>query len=475
MFEYFLSIMSSSQQIDESKAEQAMRESFEQQVEEILDSAEKYEAESTWKIGLETEYGLVDESLTPVNHETRDQLIEDLEFADVEVGGSQVELRTEPLEPGTLSELEDVLERNESELVKEASKQGLNLVRSGTNPFIDTDNIPISSEEKYQQVPSFYEEARHSQVHEIFGGKDSIDPRNSDLAALINSTQVNVQAEGLEDAVEKANLTYMISPFLSAISGNARFLEGKNLGFSDVRMPLWEKSHDIRNPDSLEEEMDVGKLDSYFLAESEDETNIENYFRRVKEQPFILNDEEKQEAAREIGIGTYWKDSRIKFNHGPEEDRFQAVVESRIVSTQPSIAEEIAMHGFYLGRLAYAQNIGDIEEDESDTEELMDIEQVNRNRHSAMYNGLDTKLYDTDGELRQAVEVMEEELEKAEKGLDYIDLNDSGYLDILYERLEEGTPSDQMAEEYYRTVESGTKSEESLNQALMEQVSISEG
>ena len=462
--------MSSSQQVDELEAEQAMRESFERQVEEILDSAEKYEAESTWKIGLETEYGLVDEALMPVDHESRDQLIEDLEFADVEVGGSQVELRTDPLEPENLSELENVLNDNESELVKEASRHGLNLVRSGTNPFVDTNNVPISSEEKYQQVPAFYEEARHGQVQESFGGEDSIDPRNSDLAALINSTQVNVQAEGLEDAVEKANLTYMISPFLSAISGNARFLEGKDLGFSDVRMPLWEKSHDIRNPDYFEEEMDVGKLDSYFLAESEDETNIENYFRRVKEQPFILNDEEKQEAAREIGIGTYWKDSRIKFNQNSQEEEFQAIVESRIVSTQPSIAEEIAMHGFYIGRLAYAQNQGDIEENMTGAEELMDIDEVNRNRHSAIYNGLDTKLYGTDGELRDAREVLEEELEKAEKGLDYIDMGESGYLEILYDRLEEGTPSDQMAEDYYDGFEDGKTRKESLDHALSEQV-----
>jgi len=460
--------MSSSQQL--SEAEQAMRESFEQQVEEILDSAEKYEHETTWKVGLETEYGLVDNNLRPVGHELRDELIGDLDFADVEVGGSQVELRTDPMMPQSLSELKNNLEEHESELIQEAGDLGLNLVRSGTNPFVNTNDIPISSEEKYQQVPSFYEKARHEEIQGSFGCKDVIDPRDSDLAALINSTQVNVQAEGLQDAVDKANLTYMISPFLSAISGNARFLEGKDLGFSDVRMPLWEKSHDIRDPDSFEEEMDVGKLDSYFLAESEDETDIENYFRRVKDQPFILNDEEKRPAAREIGIGTYWKDSRIKFNQNPKEDEFQAIVESRIVSTQPSIAEEIAMHGFYLGRLAYAQNIRDIEKNAKGTEDLMDIQKVNRNRHSAMYNGLDTKLYGTEGELRDAREVLEEELEKAEKGLEYIEMDDPGYMDLLYDRLEEGTPSDQMAEEYYNGFQDGKTRKESLDHALSEQV-----
>lgn len=466
--------MSSSQQVSESEAEQAMRESFEQQVEEILESAENYEHESTWKVGLETEYGLVDKNFRPVEHEVRDELINDLDFADVEVGGSQVELRTDPMIPESLSDLENKLEGNESDLIDEANGLGLNLVRSGTNPFVNTSDIPISSEEKYQKVPSFYEEARHEEVQESFGCKDVIDPRNSDLAALINSTQVNVQAEGLQDAVNKANFTYMISPFLSAISGNARFLEGKDLGFDDVRMPLWEKSHDIRDSDNFEEELDVGKLDSYFLADNEeDETDIENYFRRVKEQPFILNDEEKRVAAREIGIGTYWKDSRIKFNHEPEEDEYETIVESRIVSTQPSMAEEIAMHGFYIGRLAYAQNMGKIEENAEGTEDLMDIQKVNRNRHSAMYNGLDTKLYSMEGELKNAEEVLEAELEKAEKGLEHIEIDDQGYLDLLYDRLDEGTPSDKMAEEYYQGFEEGKSRKESLDQALSKQVSQS--
>lgn len=440
----------------ESEAEQGMREAFEEQVEELFEKEELYEKSySDVKIGLETEYPVVDENFGQIGHRLRDQVIEGLDFADVEVGGSQVEVRTDPLILGSLSELEKEMRLIEADLRDEADARDVQVLRSGTHPFVDLDDIPISDAEKYEKVPGFHDRHRNGHVQEGFGRIESIDPRNADIAAVINSTQTNIEAESFEDAVEKANYTYMISPFMSAISANARFLDGKDTGFADTRMPLWEKSHDIRTEDQLgEKTVDAGKLESYY-------DSLEDYFKRVKDEPFILNDEEKQPAAMHIGIGTFWKDSRIKFKEEPENDRYDAIVESRVVSTQPTLEEEIAMHGFFMGRISYAQ-----EEDEG----LMDIEIVNRNRYAAMHNGLDTKLYGTDGELRDATEVLEEELEKAEQGLEYAGIEDPGYLDVLHERLESGTPAELMAEGFNKALEEGKSRGEALQHGLEYQV-----
>lgn len=436
----------------ESEAEQGMREAFEEQVEELFENEELYrKSYSDVKIGLETEYPVVDRNFEAIEHTLRDQVIEGLDFADVEVGGSQVEVRTDPVKLGSLSRLEKEMRLIEADLQDEAEVRDIQVLRSGTHPFVDLDDVPRSAEEKYQTVPDFHDQHRNSDIQEKLGVKETIDPRNADLAATINSTQTNIEAKNFEDAVEKANYTYMISPFLSAISANARIIDGKDTGIADVRTPLWERSHDIRTDEELgEETIAVGKLDSYY-------DSLNDYFDRVKNQPFIMH---KEEEARDIGIGTFWKDSRIKFKEEPENDRYDAIVESRVVSTQPTLEEEIAMHGFFMGRVAYAQ---------AEDEELMDIESVNRNRYAAMHNGLDTKLYGTDGELRDATEVLEEELEKAEQGLEYAGIKDPGYLDVLHDRLESGTPADLMAEGFYEAMENKDDRDEVLVEGLRNQ------
>lgn len=445
----------------EGEAEQGMREAFESQVQELLGKEDLYSKNGdSVKVGLETEYAVVDDGFEPIDHVVRDQIIEGLGFADVEVGGSQVEIRTDPITPESLADLEHQMRLPEQDLRDEADARDAKIIRAGTHPFVDFDDVPMSKEEKYQVVPNFHDRHRNGHTVDEFGVEETVDPRNADIAGVINSTQANIEASGFEDAVDKANYTYMISPFMSAISSNARFVDGKDTGFSDVRMPLWEKSHDIRGQDQLGEDVATGKLESYY-------DSLTDYTGRVKEEPFILNDEEMQEAAMDIGIGTFWKDSRIKFAEDQEEERYDTIVESRVVSTQPTVKEEVAMHGFFIGRIAYAQN----EELHGEGgEKLMDIEKVNRNRYSAMHNGLDTKLYDTDGELQDASDVLEQELEKAEEGLEYAGIEDPGYMDMLYNRLEEGTPSDKMAEGFNNARNKGLNRKEALQRGLEYQV-----
>lgn len=411
----------------------------------MLDRREEYRNEGDdLKVGLEIEYAAVDEDLNPIATELRDEIIDEPEFMDVEVGGSQFELNPEPFELESISELEEEMSEAEQDLKSRASERDVQLIRSGTNPFVTAEEAPISNEQKYQEVPESHRERRGEHVRESFGRKETVDPRNVDMAALINSTQINVEAESLEDAVEKANYTHMISPFLTAISGNARFLERKDTGFSDLRTPLWEISHDVRD-DPSEEGLKLGRIDSYH-------EDIEDYFGKISDKNFILTDEKHQEEPIDVAAGTYWKDAKIKL----ERDEKSAVVEARAVSTQPTVAEDAAMHGFFLGRLAYAQE---------NNEELMGIEKVNRNRYTAMLAGMDSKMYGSDGELAPAEEVVEEELDKAREGLDYLGLESEG-LEILYDRIERGVPADRMAEGYEKARERGKSREEALLEGL---------
>lgn len=444
----------------EKDGEKEMQDAFERQASEVLENEEKYrKTHDNWIIGLEVEYGSVDSDLNPPSREARNNIINSHDFLDFEVGASQIEAKTRPLNLSSISQLENQLATREKQVLESAENEDIRVLRAGTNPFVNLDEVERTDKPKYEIVPNFHDNNRHDVVQSRFGSEpgEEIDPRNAEIAALINAAQVNVEAKGFDDAVEKANFTYMITPYITALSANSRFLDHGDLGCADSRMPLWEKSHDLRSEDNIPEEtIGPGKLGSYF-------EDLEDYFGRVQEQPFIIHE---TDAAMDIGIGTYWKDARIKFVDEPETNTYDLVVESRGMSTQPTLKEEIAMEAFYIGRLAYAQS----EELHSGSDEdKLDIDKVNRNRYSAMYNGLETKLYSPDGELKQAEKVLGEEISKAEQGLESAGIEyEDKYFDILYNRIEEGTPATQMAEGY-KEVNSGEfkNEEEYRKQALL--------
>ena len=420
----------------EPEKEEAMNQELDRQAQEAMN--QEFNTPEAVNVGVETEFPVWTDEREPVDEENRNELVKEVENVDIELGATQVEIGTDPIIGlENITEIEEEIRKSETPLRQAAEEKGLILGRFGTNPTVPLNDIQRSDKEKYVLVPDVYDELRNDQVQDVFGGNETIDPRNEGLPAVLTSTQLNIQADDLDDAVDKANLGYAVAPYITALSGNSRILDGKDLGFDDVRMQLWEKAFDIR--DDWDEELDVGKMDSYIQ-------DFEDYVERIREQPRILNDEPYQEAALDIGQGMFWKDSRIKvMEDGELSDN--ALVEFRQNSTQPSPAEDAAVHAFYIGRITYAQ-----EEDE----ELPDIEKVNRNRYTAMHNGIEEKMYNWDGELVEAEEAVGQELGKARKGLDYADVEDPGYLDIIEDRLANSmTPSEEMMTHYMEAIDSG--------------------
>ena len=367
-------------------------------------------------VGLEVEYGLVDQNYRAVTEEQRNRIIHGLEFAEVELGASQIELRTDKRLLTTMKGLYDDLTDREEQIAKKTRAAGLKIVRYGTNPFIQIDEIKRTMTDKYQKVPDFHDTYKNPFTPTKFGLFEQVDPRPAQIISLFNSMQCNIEAKDFADAIDKANRSYMISPYLISISGNSRFLEVKDLGFSDTRMDVWEISHDVRTNEQLlsGNVTRVGKYDSYLQS-------MGDYFERVGSYPFILDNESN---AIRIGIGLFWRDVRIKLMGN------SCVVELRPISTQPTPAEDIAINAFYIGRLTYSQHVQD---------PLLDIIAVNNNRQSAMKDGLRSQLVYLDehnvARIGNSVEVLQLELSRAEIGLEFAGIESAGYLDILREKL----------------------------------------
>jgi hypothetical protein len=363
--------MSRQEIFSELPNEKIMRESYNNSVGDILKNEERFLKDGEdIKCGLEVEYSLLSSDGDPVSEEERDRICEKLPYTDIELGAAQLEMRTEPIDirEGINKLLSELIER-EQQIRGIAAQENTALLRSGTNPFVLVKEIERSSASKYKIVPNFHNDNR-TDMATVIGSRGSVDIGDAAIIGITNSVQINVEAKSFTDSVDMLNRSFPIGPMVVAAFGNARFLELKDTGVEDLRMIAWEKSHDTRRPEELEE----GKVTRIGLP-ARYYKDLEDYFKSVAEYPFILN---APESALQIGLGLNWRDTRIKV----VDDSL--VVEFRPVSTQPVAEESFASMMFYLGRLLWSKG---------NKEELLPIEYVKQNRDSAMLEGLRGELW----------------------------------------------------------------------------------
>ncbi len=367
------------------------------------------------KVGLEMEASLCTDLKDQVPEETRNQIVScHTDFADMELGASQIEWRTDPVilneQSGVNMLFHQALARDRA-IHDSAEQMGAHVIRMGANPFIPLSEIVRTDKNKYQRVPDFHNMHR-SRNDTFIGKKHNIDVGDAAVVALLNSLQCNLEAADFEDAVDLTNRSLMISPFIEAISGNARILSGVDTGLADLRMIAWETSHDTR---TREERMQgkslrVGLPMTYF-------SDLSDYFERISNHPFILDD---VNHALQIGIGLFWQDTRIKVIGD------SLVVEFRPVSIQPTVEEDIAVMLFYLGRLQWSK---------THHETMKPLDEVREERALAMRDGI-----------KPFQSMLGKELEKAYEGLceSRVDAQSiQTMFCILQSRVENGqTPSD---------------------------------
>ncbi|HMS22786.1 MAG TPA: glutamate-cysteine ligase family protein [Candidatus Levybacteria bacterium] len=415
--------------------ERFMRLAFTDQSEKILKNENNFNKEpGNIRVGFEIECSLIKPDGTSVSETERDDIVNSHNAFDVELGSSQIEWRTDPFyinNPNEMHQMMNQLGEREQYLASSARKIDARVLRSGSNPFVDIGDISRTKKLKYKEVPDFHNQNRKI-TDTIIGKKNQIDAGDASIVALFNSVQCNLEASSFGDAIDMTNRSLMIGPTIISIAGNSRFLEGKDLGVSDIRMLAWEKSHEIRTSEEIAHNKPtrVGPANKYY-------TDLKDYFKNVSQHDFILFDEEH---ALQIGIGLFWQDTRIKIIND------SLVVEFRPISLQPTLTEDAAVMFFYLGRLLWSQK---------QQEPLLPIDLVKRNRQQAMENGINGNLISaTNGRLKmeQAWKTLPQEIDKAEQMLITSGVTNEiaiKHMDILRKRaMEKQTPSDKLSEMY---------------------------
>lgn len=411
-----------------------MVSAFEEQSKEVLTVPEKFKKpENTLKVGFESEIAIVKEGI--IKGEEIEKLRDDIVQAlvskidvGVELGAGQIEFRTPPVDivAEGFHAVANIYSKTWETVKREVGQERTSILRIGANPFLSVNNPPRTNREKYRKVPDFHKKYQRHDISMLIGrGKYEVDVGDPAIVSLFQSFQVNIEAKSLEDAVDKMNRGFMIGPFILAVSANARYLELRDTGICDIRMLAWEMSHDTRTPEEVRKrkKLRIGLPERYFL-------NLEDYFNRIKKFPFILY---QPESALQIGIGLHWLDMKVKFIGN------SAVVEFRLISTQPTIEEELGVTLFFLGRLLDSQ---------ARREQLLPMPLVEMNRMEAMLKGLYGKFWflDDDGKTREASakEVVKIEIQRALHGLHLMGIGDLFYLNLIAERLKTGSPSDKL-------------------------------
>ena len=413
------------------------------------------------RVGLEIEYSVLTKEFSQATESDRNEIIKhNPNFFDFELGAAQLETKTSPiyLNQSGFKTLESMISNNEKDIREIMKKDGLSLLSSGSNPFVLIPDIKISNKEKYQKVPSYHNNNKRANLETIIdiGNNEFIDVNDASIISLTNSVQCNIEASGFKDAINKTNKSFAIGPMAVALSANARFLEEKDSKISDIRMIAWEKSHDTRTDleVDLEKVTRIGLPDRYYH-------NMNDYFSKVGDYPFILHDEEH---AFQIAIGLNWRDTRIKFTTDNS-----VLVEFRPVSTQPTPAENIAIMLFYIGRLNWS-TLHD--------EPLMDLKLVKKNRDQAMYYGLKANLWtNIEGSVSPVIlpakAALSIELKKSHEGLSSFGFSKQeidNYLSILEKRIKnEETPSDKLVTRFYDYRDQNCSKKDSLVKSLKDQ------
>ncbi|MBW6441951.1 hypothetical protein K0B04_03580 [Patescibacteria group bacterium] len=376
-----------------------MREAFDRMAQHQLSLVvPRYDNTAISKVGAEVElflYKSVEGKNIDATEEERDTVLSRLDSNfGFELGASCIEIHPNPVDLNHVgfSGWSDQIKDYENKLIKEAGKLKLVVGRGGTIPWIDTTKIARTTTPKYLKVPDFHNINKREGFHHFING---VDVSDAAIVGILNAFQFSIECFSLEHAVDTLNRLYMISPMSVALSANARYLNGVDTGWEDVRFEAWRISHDTRTEVEVKsgKPLRIGLPDQYFI-------NIEDYLEDVSSYPFILEDEEH---AFQIGIGLYWRDARIKFIDN------KPIVEFRPLSTQPSIEDEMEISAFTIGRLVWSQK---------NNEPLIPIRRVWLNKISAEKNGIRGNMYTTDYGLRPTSIAISEEIEKAKKGLE---------------------------------------------------------
>lgn len=439
-----------------------MRALLRETAERILDgTVDTGSSPSGRRVGIELEFSCMTKEGEPLDENTRNALVQANSGYQYELGAAQIEIMTLPIDltvAGGFAKVRDAMRDETRLLASRIAEKDATIVRFGSDPLVHADERGRSKHaaKRYVLVPDFHRLHRRPGLPNFIGHKGSLVP--CDQAAglgMMSSVQFNLDCHSWMEALALLNRSYATGPYTVAMGANARFVDGVDSGYADVRGIIWEFSHDIRTHGEVSLGLSgrTGLPTGYFHS-------LEAYFADLHDQPSILY---IPEAAFPLALGLYWRDSRLKFLRIGEPDP-QIVLEFRPLSVQPTSLEDYAMTAFAVGHVIGADVAG---------QPLLPMPLVHDNRWSAMMFGMNDKLWQmVNGGpvLLPARDVLCEQITVAEDGMRALGasaLEIAEVREVWGRRLVDGCPSDIVFHRLQQMCEQRTIPSKLIDRALL--------
>lgn len=418
--------------------EEVMRDGFIAIASEVVKNEENYQhSDTTFLAGTELELPLINHDYTLATQEGRDKVVSSTPYTSVELSAHQLEVT--PAKPADLKHdlmsLERMMEDSISSIRPTTRNLNLSWLRLGTYPLCHIHEVDHTKGDpkyiKYVRSPMWHTQNQRPDAEGyLLTASGPLDVSSGYIVGLLNAIQITVDATSFEDAIDKLNRSYMISPMAVALAANSSHLGYLYTGYADVRFVAWTISHDTRTYNEVNNgnPTRVGLPRDYF-------SGLNEYFNQILSYPFVMNDPISLEHPFEVGNGLFWRDARLKFFR----EQQKVGVEFRPVAIQPDLQGDMSVMMFYVGRLLWSQY---------NNETLTPMKAVWANKQSAMSHGMQAKLYtQIDGQLHlvNARTALEIEIRRANEGLALLGASVDKrvyYINSLLERLDKGSPAE---------------------------------
>ncbi len=325
--------------------ESAMRTRFIRRAEEVLAKISDGAFNLSGKdrvFGVEVEVPLVDcTTLQPVPQAVRDELVEQ-QLGDIEIGAHQLELTPPvpfPFTPDGVIAFAHWLHSQWHRVNTALQSHHAMIMPLGSIGWVPIEELTYTQGyDKYHRSPAWHQ--RHANpIQPTYGSVEPVQADNAYWVTCFNSIQVTLDARTDKEAVELVNWSNSLSPLLTALAANAGWLDHRCVCLGDLRVPVWQISHDARPTSERSSTAPRVGLPNHHI------TSIPDYLADIVRYPFVLNHEGSLEHAWEIGNGMCWRESRLKVF----EQSQRLAVEFRPLSLQPTIEENINLVLLYLG------------------------------------------------------------------------------------------------------------------------------
>ena len=389
--------------------------------------------------GYELEAWLIDEHSSPCPRNEAFLKQSDSSYVFPELAKFNIELNVEPQQfsNNLLSNFEKQLQQLWQQCQQTSNNIGCNMLGIGILPTLTNSDLSlenISSLDRYRALnEQVLRQRKGKTIHLRINGNEHLEVEHKDVMLEAASTSLQIHLQMPQDlAVRYYNASMILSAPLVAVGANAPFLFNKDLWY-ETRIPVFEQSVDIGGIGGASSgPVHRVSFGSQYARESLFECFSENLEHFPVLLPVTYDTEPEKLNYLRLHNGTIWRWNRPLIGFDADGTPHLRV-EQRVISSAPSMVDNIANIALYYGLVHYYATCID------PPEATLAFAETKDNFYRSAQLGLNHRVLWCDGK-RYSIKdlVLNKLLAEAQTGLDKLGISDADsnyYLDIIESRI----------------------------------------